>query len=213
MCRDDRGRPAHRGSAQGCRGRTWGGGIACPGGGPLAQGVKGVAEAVTVKGGKPGFGGAKPGFGDDRGRVGGIHTTRVARGVGWGSEAGLRLACPQRNVRRNTLFLAGLDPRQVGALPRRPRRHIGCAFTRNVPSRSAPARSAGLPVEAPPGRCRSAQARRQGAIRLRIGSAQAAPDRRVGANAPARGGCRARPDLTGVKSGEGRRLLSRQEGN
>jgi len=113
MCRGGRGRPAHRGSAQGCRGRTWGGGIACSGGGPLAQGTEGVAEAVTVERSKPGFGEAKLGFGDDRGGVGGIHTERVARGAGWGSEAGLRLACPLRSVRRNTLFLDGFDPRQI----------------------------------------------------------------------------------------------------
>jgi hypothetical protein len=46
------------------------------------------------------------------------------------------------------------------------------------------------------------QARWQGAIRWRCGPDQAAPDRREGAVAPARGGGRARPDLTGVKSGE-----------
>ena len=129
MCRGGRGRPAHRGSAQGCRGRTSGGGIACSGGGPLAQGVEGVAEAVAVEGSKPGFGGAKLGFGDDRGGVAGVQTGRIARGAGWGSEAELRLACPLRSVRRNTLFLDGFDPRQIrprlpapaGALPRPPR--------------------------------------------------------------------------------------------
>ena len=80
-----------------------------------------MAEAVTVKSRKPRLGEAKFGFGDDRGGVCGVHGVKVARGAGWGSETGLRLACPLRSFRRNTLFLDGFDPRQVGALPRRPR--------------------------------------------------------------------------------------------
>jgi len=42
-------------------------------------------------------------------------------GAGWGCEAGLRLACPLRSVRRNTVFPDGFDARQVGELPQRPR--------------------------------------------------------------------------------------------
>jgi len=104
---------------------------------------------------------------------------------------------------------------QAGALPRQ---HARRTLPRSLPKQGAAARPAGLPVEAPPGRCRSAQARWQGAIRWRCGPVQAAPDRREGAVAPARGGGRARPsgqcpDLTGVKSGVGGAIIQHFAGN